>query len=454
MRRGRMTMAAASAVAALAVAGCGGGSAGGPVEFTDEPEDSLEVWGFENADDVGQSRLDHAAAQLDGVEIEIDAAAFDAQRFTAQAASGDLPDVVQMDRNFVATYAAQGLIVPLDECLALHDVDPEERWYPQVAADVTYDDQLWGVPQFYQPPLILLNERVVAEAGLDASAFDITDPDGLVAAVEQLTVLDGDTPTRLGFDPQGVSKAALWMLAMGGSIVDEDGVPSLDDPANVEAIELLQRLYNAQGGYAQVRSFVDAFDLFGDGNPYVTDQVAAAVFDQWYVNVLTPYADQVELGATPMLDADGEPFTAASGQAFVVPIGAEHPSAACRWMLDLTSEDAWMAAGAARAETTAAEPERNGINAGLFTGSPGADEAVRAEYVQPTDYPGFDATIQAYYDVAAEGVSFGATPAGQQLQSELQDAVISALLGEASPEDALADAQDAAMRAYEQVSGG
>jgi multiple sugar transport system substrate-binding protein len=446
-------MVAAGGVAVLAITGCGGGSATGPVEFTDEIESTLQVWGFENADDVGQSRLDHAAAALDGLEIDIDAAAFDAQRFTAQAASGDLPDVVQMDRNFVATYAAQGLIVPLDECLALHDVDAEQQWYPQVAADVQYDGQMWGVPQFYQPPLVLLNERVLAEAGLTADAFDTTDLDGIVAAAEQMTILDGGTPTRIGFDPQGVSKAGLWMLAFGGRIVDDEGVPALDDPANVEAIEFLQRVYDAQGGYAEVRSFIDSFDLFGDGNPYVADQVGAAVFDQWYVNVLTPYADQVQIGATPLLDADGEPFTAASGQAFVVPIGTESPSAACAWMLELTSQDAWLAAGQARADTTAAEPERNGINAGLFTGSPEADGAVRAEFVQPTDYPGFDSTIQAYYDVAADGVSFGATPAGQQLQSELQDAVISSLLGESSPEDALADAQEAAMRAYEQVAG-
>ncbi|GAA2176690.1 extracellular solute-binding protein [Agrococcus versicolor] len=440
-------------VAVLAMTGCGGGSASGPVSFSDELEETVQVWGFENADDVGQSRLDHAAAALDEVDVEVDAAAFDAQRFTAQAASGDLPDVVQMDRNFVATYAAQGLIVPLDECLALHDVDADEQWYPQVAADVTWDDQMWGVPQFYQPPLVLLNERVLAQAGLDASAFDTTDLDGIVAAAEQMTVLEGSTPTRIGFDPQGVSKAALWMLAFGGSIVDDEGMPALDDPANVEAIEFLQRVYDAQGGYAEVRSFVDAFDLFGDGNPYVTDQVGAAVFDQWYVNVLTPYADQVQIGATPLLDAEGSPFTAGSGQAFVIPIGAEHPSAACAWMLELTSQDAWLAAGQARADTTAAEPERNGINAGIFTGSPAADEAVRDQFVQATGYPGFDATIQAYYDVAADGVSFGATPAGQQLQSELQDAVLSSLLGEATPEDALADAQDAAMRAYEQVAG-
>ncbi|WP_408625918.1 hypothetical protein, partial [Burkholderia cenocepacia] len=88
-----MAVVAAAAATVLTMTGCGGGSANGPIEFGEEPEDSLEVWGFENADDVGQSRLDHAAAQLDGVEIEIDAAAFDAQRFTAQASSGDLPDV-------------------------------------------------------------------------------------------------------------------------------------------------------------------------------------------------------------------------------------------------------------------------------------------------------------------------------------------------------------------------
>ena len=46
-----------------------------------------------------------------------------------------------------------------------------------------------------------------------------------------------------------------------------------------------------------------------------------------------------------------------------------------------------------------------------------------------------------------------ASPAGQTIQSELNNAVSSALLGQKTPEQALADAQAAAMRAYDKVAG-
>ena len=49
--------------------------------------------------------------------------------------------------------------------------------------------------------------------------------------------------------------------------------------------------------------------------------------------------------------------------------------------------------------------------------------------------------------------SFGSSPAGQQIQTELQNAVTSALLGEKSAADALKAAQEAAMRAYDQAAG-
>jgi multiple sugar transport system substrate-binding protein len=243
------------------------------------------------------------------------------------------------------------------------------------------------------------------------------------------------------------------MLSFGGQTIDDEGKPALDDPANVEAIEFLKAIYDAQGGFANAKSFIDSFDVFGDNNSYVADQVGAAVFAQWYVNVLTSYADQVQIGATPVMTQDGQPFTVASGQSFVIPTAAKNPSAACAYVIALTSSEAWEAAGAARNETTIADPGRNGINAGLFTGSPSNDQSIRDQYVIESDYPGFDQAIGTYYEVAANGQSFGSSPAGQQIQTELQNAVTSALLGEKSAEDALADAQAAALRAWEQVAG-
>ncbi len=102
------------ATAVLLVAGCGGGGSGSgseePQQFTTNPTGELRAWGFDNADDVGKARLDYAASKLSQVKVTLDATGFDAQKFTTRLASGDVPDVVQMDRQFVATYAAQDLI--------------------------------------------------------------------------------------------------------------------------------------------------------------------------------------------------------------------------------------------------------------------------------------------------------------------------------------------------------
>jgi multiple sugar transport system substrate-binding protein len=73
--------------------------------------------------------------------------------------------------------------------------------------------------------------------------------------------------------------------------------------------------------------------------------------------------------------------------------------------------------------------------------------------VKQGDNAGFNEAIGTFYDVVGSGKSFGASPAGQQIQTELQNAITSALLGNKTPEAALADAQTAALRAYNQARG-
>ncbi|WP_315099142.1 sugar ABC transporter substrate-binding protein [uncultured Cellulomonas sp.] len=444
-------------VAALALAACSGGNGGDSTagaesaDFSATPTGTLNGWAFDNADDVGEARLDHAAAQLDGVTVELDQTAFDAQKLTTRLAGGDVPDVVQMDRRYVTTYAAQDLILPLDECFAAHEVDPETRWYPFVVDDVRFEDEVWAVPQFYQPPAVLLNSRVMSAAGVTADQIDTSDPDTLLAAVAAMYKESGGVPTTLGLDPVATGQAGLWVLAMGGQLTDDEGRPTLDDPANEAGLELLKQLTDAQGGFAKVKSFTDSFDAFGDNNQYVTDQVGAQVNAQWYPNVLSPYLDQVQLEAVPFKDKDGNPFSVASGQAFVIPAGAQNPGAACAWALELTSLEAWQAAAEARSATL---EENGGINTGLFTGSPEADQAIRDQFVVATGNAGFDQVISTFYDVLDYGRTFGSSPAGQEIQSELNNAVTATLLGDKSASEALADAQAAAQRAYDNVSAG
>jgi multiple sugar transport system substrate-binding protein len=419
------------------------------VSFSKKATGNLNAWGFDSPDEVGTSRLDYAKKQLSDVTIKIDETAFDAQKFTTRVASGNVPDVVQMSAQFVATYAAQGLIMPLDKCYSTHDESASKRYYKSVVDDVTYNGHIYAVPQFYQPPAIMLNKRVMKAAGVTDAEINTSKPDELVAAIKKMYKANGDKPAVLGLDPQATGQTGLWILGYGGQIIDSNGKPTLDNPSNTKGLEVLKQIYDAQGGYAKVKSLTDAFDTFGDNNQFVKDQVGAQVDNQWYVNVLTPYVDKVDIGAVPFYGPDGKAITVSSGTAFVVPVGAKNPDAACAWALDLTGLPAWMAAGAARAKTIAKTP--GAINTGLFTGSPEADKAIREKYVKPSGNAGFDQTISTFYDVVANGKSIGTSPAGQQIQTELTNAFQSALLGSKTPEAALKSAQSAALTAYNQV---
>lgn len=298
MKKRQLTLLAVTAAASMVVlAGCGSGGATETedVSFSDSPSGSLSAWGFDNADDVGTSRLDYAEKQMKDVEIKVDQTAFDAQKFTTRAASGQLPDVVQMDRRFVTTYAAQGLIMPLDKCYSAHDAEPTDLYYESVIDDITFDDNVWAVPQFYQPPAIMLNLRVMEAAGVTPDQIDTSKPDVLLDAIGKMYKESGGNPSVLGLDPVATGQGGLWVLGLGGQLIDDDGKPTLDDPSNETALDLLKEITDAQGGYAKVKSFTDTFDTFGDNNQYVTDQVGAQVNAQWYVNVLTPYVDQVDI---------------------------------------------------------------------------------------------------------------------------------------------------------------
>lgn len=439
--------AASLATLALLLTGCSQTTASSTnTAFSAKASGSLAAWGFDNADDVGKARLAHAKAKLDGVTISIDQTAFDAQKFTTRVASGNIPDVVQMSAQFVATYAAQGLIMPLDKCYSAHDQNPDDLFYDSVVSDVTYDDHIYGVPQFYQPPAIILNERVMKAAGVTDAEINTSKPEELIAAVKKMSKSNGGNPSLLGFDPVAGGQPALWVLGYGGQIIGNNGKPTLDNPKNEKGIEVLKAIYDAEGGFAKAKSFSDSFDTFGDKNQFVSDQVGAQVDNQWYVNVLAPYVDTIDISAVPFYGSDGKPFTVSSGQAFVIPAGAKNKDAACAWALDLVSKGAWDAAASARAATLAKTP--GAVSTGIFTGSPSIDKQQRAKYLTSSGNAGFDSTIATYYDVVGNGKSVGTSPAGQQIQTELQNAIQTALLGTKSPKAALADAQKSAMNAY------
>ena len=450
-RRRALQVGAATTVLGLAACSQGGDESGAPSghgehEFSTTATGALATMGFNPSDEVGQSRADHAAEQHPDLQTEMDTTNFDAQKFTAQAAAGQVPDLIQLDRALVATFAANGLIMPLDQGYEAHGVDPAQQYYEAALQDVTHDGAIYGVPQFFQPSAILVNTRAAEAAGLTPEDFDTSDPEALLQAVEKGTTMEGSSPVVLGFEGDVPGSAEMWMQVFGGGSVGEDGAPALDRPENVDAVTWMKQMLDLQGGYAEVTSLKNAMDVFGEQNQYVADQVVAQSWAQWYLNVLSDFADGVELQAVPVRGIDGNPIGFAGGSAFAVPAAAANPDGALAWALAATSTEAWLKAGEARQATVS---EGGGVNTGLFTGSPEADQQVREQFVSESGNANFDQAVSTYYEVLSTPRSTGSSPVGEQIKQALLDAVTAALNGEKEPAQALADAQEAAQRDFE-----
>ena len=351
-----------------------------------------------------------------------------------------------MDRAYVATYASKKLIMPLDKCFSDNGVDAAAHYYETAMTDVKYKGQAYAVPQFYQPPVVLLNERVMKKAGVTDADMDTSKPNQLLAAVKKMYAEQKGKPATLGMDPRS-GLVSTWMIGYGGQLIDADGKPTLDNANNIKAFDFLKQVFDAQGGYANATSFVNSLDAFGDQNPFVTDQVGAQLIEQWYINVLTATSSKIQLGGVPFKDKDGQPLAVAGGTSFAIPVKTKNAAAACQWALALTSDAAWEAATKARLQTVKSKP--GSLFTGLFTGSLTADKMIKDKYVKPTGNAGFDKAIAATYEVVTRGKSIGSSPAGLQIQTELTNALAAAMTGSKTSEQALKDAQTAAMRAYD-----
>lgn len=442
-----------------AVVACGPNTSGNPSgkkassssAFTKKLSGELKTYGYNPSDEVGKSRSDYATAQLKGVKVTMDTSNFDTQKFAAQAAAGQVPGLIQADRAVIATLADKKLIMPMDQCYALWGVKPTQRYYPSTIADVSYQGHVYAVPQFFQASALLADKRVLKRAGVTLDQLDTSKPDQMVQIAKKLTKTEGGKPTTIGFAPDIPGSASTWFTVFGGKINDPSGKPTLNDPNNVKALTWLKQVTDAEGGYAKTKSLLDSMDVFGAKNQYVKDQVGVQVWAQWYVNVLSDYQKDVDIEAVPIKALDGRTIAMAGGSALAIPAKSPNPSAACAWAINVASPEAWQKASEARQQTV---DKDKSINTGLFTGSPVADKANHDQFVKPSGNADFDQVIKTYYDILPQNRSTGSSAVGQTITDSLNNAVIVALSGGKSPQQALDEAQAAAMRAWGQSNAG
>lgn len=441
---------AGAAVVALALGGCAVGTGGASDDDADYDPDAelsgnLSVMGFSGVDEVATSRMDYAEAELGDVEVKLIEGDLDIQQFLSAVASGEPPELVYADRDQIGSLAARGAILPLDRCIDGEGIDMDQ--FREAAVDqVTLDGKVYGIPEFNQVQVTMANADLLAAAGVGIEDVNGSDREAMSQANLALTKSDGGSLSVIGVDSKLPEFLPLWVAAAGGSILSDDGrTAKLDSQEAIDSLTWAVGIYNDQGGFSAVKAFRDSADFFGEGNQFATSTLGAMPMEQWYINVLNEVSPDAPMAFDTVRTTSGEPIAFAGGSAWAIPSGTENAAAACRWAKAMTSMDAWQAAAEAR--LSAREDEGKPFT-GILTGNADADEEIRG-MVTSGGEP-WDSGVEAMYEANDHAVSLPANPADAEFEQAMQDAVNSVLNGEATPEEALAEAQETAQKALDE----
>ncbi|HEY0443857.1 MAG TPA: extracellular solute-binding protein [Candidatus Limnocylindrales bacterium] len=433
-----------------AASGSGGASGGTAISASGE----LNVMGFDctKGDDIALNRIKEFKSKFPDVTLKCTEGGLNDQQFLTAVRSGSPPDLIYMDRGKIGTFASQGAIQPMDDCVSKAGIDMS-NFRDAAVKQVTFDSKVYGIPEFFNVVVLVINNKVLKEAGVSPDDVDTSKWDALKAANLKLLKKSGNKITRLGFDPKLPEFLPLWAKINGVDLISADGKTSnLDDPKVAEALTFARDLIQAHGKAADFFAARDSLsaDFFGAGNPIAKDVLGAFPIEQFFLNVMADTSPNVDITVKAPKTKDGQDISYATGLTWAVPEGAKNKDAACAMAATMTSKDTWVAASKARADKRKADKKPY---TGTFTGNKAADAEIFGTLVDLSAMPQFDAAVKATVAVSDKAFAMPAVAGGADFEKAWRDAVNKVLNEGADPAQALKDADATAQQALDAGGG-
>lgn len=276
--------------------------------------------------------------------------------FVLSSQSGSAPDIILSGHEDIGAWAAAGLVIPLDD--RIDDYPEFADVVPSLWESVTYDGQIWGIPQdaearpiFYSKPLLRdlgWTDEEIESLPERVTNGEFTFEDLIVtaqAAVEEGVVEEGN-----GYWHRA-SNGPDWLYfyyGMGGEIMNDQGQLVFDTAAAESVYALMQRL---------VDEGVTRRDMIGvDSNtvwfPAVAsaEEVLFASGGTWnWPNMALNFAadrggdaylkENLGLMLIPALET-GEAITLTHPLVYMVSAGSENPDVAMALLAAVTTPEA------------------------------------------------------------------------------------------------------------------
>lgn len=340
-----------------------------------------------------QEIVDDFNDSQDRIEVSLQSAPFSTvqQETIANAATGQLADVVGLDGSFLAPLIAQDALVDLTDRVAGEEVDgnPLARTQPVDQLDYSVPVVNFAYPLF-------VNNSLLEEAGVEIP----TTREEFLEAARAVSAMDGDTSgfvLPLGTNnPNGVQNDIMsWVWASGGSVL-QDGQPHLTDNEQVtQATDLVRTL--VQDGY--VIPGPETLQEVDKVNNFMNGRVAMMLDSTAHLAALNDEAPDMDISVVPVpaaADAEDPHGITAASWAAGISASSDHPDEAWEFIEYLMGQDvnaAMASASGGFPNNADAEPEftlphseeafevySNSVPTNEFDGLPDAQELMR-EYL-------------------------------------------------------------------------
>jgi multiple sugar transport system substrate-binding protein len=443
---------AASAAGPSGSAAAGSGSPGAGASMAATGDLNVMGFGCAKGDDIATNRIKEFKAKYPSVNLKCVEGDLNDQVFLTAVRSGTPPDLIYMDRSKIGTFAAQGAIQPLDDCVSKAGIDMT-NFRDAAVQQVKFNGKVYGIPEFFNVVVVVINNKVATEAGVSPDDIDTGNWDKLKAANAAMLKKSGNKITRLGFDPKLPEFLPLWAKINGVDILSADGKTSnLDDPKVAEALAFARDLITAHGKPAAFFAARDALskDFFGAGNPIAGNVLGGFPIEQFFLNVMAGSSPNVDITVKAAKTRDGQDISYATGLTWAIPSGAKNVDAACAMAATMTGKDAWIAASKARADQRKKDSKPY---TGTYTGNKAADAEIFGTLVDLSAMPKFADAVKATVAVSDKAFAIPAAAGGVDFEKAWRDAVNRVLNEGADPVATLKEADKTAQDALDKGGG-
>jgi multiple sugar transport system substrate-binding protein len=244
------------------------------------------------------------------------------------------PDIVNLNLDWIAPYAAAGTLQPLDPYVKADQLDTQD-FYAGAMSTATYGGKIYALPYRTETHGLFFNKTLFTASGLDSS-LPLANWDQALAAAKKITK-DGVFGIGIPGTNFGNVTTQLFnmILSNGGSILTEDHRKSaLTEPAAVEMAEFFVSLYKTKVAPGSVLEN----DNIVNRNLFTSKKIAMYMSGFYDIAPIKKADPALDFG-TSMIPANKGRKTILAGWGTAVTSSSRHPEAAWKFVSYLASPE-------------------------------------------------------------------------------------------------------------------